>query len=89
MSLNAFNNAKTDPPIHTKWILSGGANILTSTDCDEKETRSLKSRVENPGNMVLPPDRTTLAQNSCLIPIPQRMIESCVACDTPGISKPK
>jgi hypothetical protein len=55
-----LSEAKMEPPIQTEYFLSGGATILTFILEGEREVNSFCIRSAIPGNMVVPPDNTTL-----------------------------
>lgn len=58
---NVESEARMDPPIHTEYLRSGGATILTLMEAGARAVTSLDIRSEIPGNMVVPPERTMLA----------------------------
>merc|ERR1712099_19597 len=52
---------RMDPPIHTEYLRSGGATTLIFMVEGASAVSSLVMRSPMPLNMVVPPDRTTLA----------------------------
>src|SRR6056300_527591 len=81
-------DAKIDPPIHTEYLRSGGATILTLMEAGAKAVISLDIRSLIPGNMVVPPERTMLAYKSLRISTSHFMMVWKVESATPSISKP-
>merc|ERR1719401_712735 len=55
---------KIEPPIHTEYLRSGGATTLIFMVEGARAVNSFVIRSPMPGNMVVPPDRTTLAYKS-------------------------
>merc|ERR1719243_27003 len=55
------SEAKIEPPIHTEYFRSGGANTLIFMLDGARAVNSFVSRSAMPSNMVLPPESTTLA----------------------------
>eukprot|EP00971_Amphidinium_carterae_P046382 913132-Amphidinium_carterae.1 len=53
-----------EPPIHTEYLRSGGATTLIFMVDGAKAVSSFVMRSPMPGNMVVPPDKTTLAYKS-------------------------
>ena len=58
-----------DPPIHTENFLSGGVTTLTFLEAGTRFVSSEVMRSENPGNIVLPPDKIKLQYISLLASI--------------------
>jgi hypothetical protein len=56
---NVDKEAKIEPPIQTEYFLSGGAMILIFMVEGAKAVNSFCILSEIPGNMVVPPERTT------------------------------
>ena len=56
---NVLSEARMDPPIHTEYLRSGGATTLIVDGA--RAVSSFVTCFPIPGNMVLPPDSTTLA----------------------------
>merc|ERR550525_732099 len=52
---------RIDPPIHTEYLRSGGATTLIFMVDGAKAVISFVMRSPIPANMVVPPDKTTLA----------------------------
>merc|ERR1719499_378778 len=52
---------RMEPPIQTEYFLSGGATTLIFIVDGAKAVNSLVMRSPMPGNIVVPPDNTTLA----------------------------
>merc|ERR1712113_1068396 len=52
---------KMEPPIHTEYLRSGGATTLIFMVEGASAVSSLVMRSPMPANMVVPPDKTTLA----------------------------
>merc|ERR1719482_1040625 len=55
---------RMEPPIHTLYLRSGGATTLIFMVEGARAVSSLVMRSPMPGNMVVPPERTTLAYRS-------------------------
>merc|ERR1719498_2104766 len=55
---------KIDPPIHTEYLRSGGAMTLIFIVDGANAVSSFVIRSPMPGNIVVPPDRTTFAYKS-------------------------
>ena len=58
---NVLREDKMEPPIHTLYFRSGGATTLIFMVEGAKAVNSLVMRSPIPVNMVVPPDKTTLA----------------------------
>merc|ERR1712146_416988 len=56
-----LNEERMDPPIHTEYFRSGGATTLIFIVDGAKAVSSFPMRSPMPKNIVVPPDRTTLA----------------------------
>ena len=61
MVLKVEREARMEPPIHTEYLRSLGATILTFMAAGAKEEISLDIRSAMPSYMVVPPDSTMLA----------------------------
>merc|ERR1711874_274773 len=59
-----LNDDKIDPPIQTEYFRSGGATTLIFMVEGAKAVSSLVIRSPMPGNIVVPPERTTFAYKS-------------------------
>ncbi|KAJ6617249.1 hypothetical protein B0H10DRAFT_1797679, partial [Mycena sp. CBHHK59/15] len=55
-----LSEARMDPPIQTEYFRSGGATILTRMLDGASALSSFVMRSAMPGNMVVPPESTTL-----------------------------
>merc|ERR1711975_150056 len=55
---------KIDPPIHTEYLRSGGAMTLIFIVDGASAVSSFVIRSPMPGNIVVPPDKTTFAYKS-------------------------
>jgi hypothetical protein len=55
-----LRDARIDPPIQTEYLRSGGATIFTFILEGESDVNSFCMRSAMPGNMVVPPESTTL-----------------------------
>ena len=54
-----------DPPIHTEYLRSGGAMILTFMEEGARAVISFCIRSEIPGYMVVPPDLERISDGEC------------------------
>ena len=81
--------ARIDPPIHGEYFLSGGAMILIFLLHVAKATNSLFILSAIPGNIVLPPERTTFPYNSFLISGSHSEIELYMISWIPAVSIPR
>merc|ERR1719502_37614 len=61
---NVERDDKMDPPIQTEYFLSGGATTLIFIVEGANAVSSLVIRSPMPGNIVVPPERTTLLYRS-------------------------
>merc|ERR1712087_13670 len=61
---NVDSEERMEPPIQTEYFLSGGATTLIFIVEGARAVSSLVMRSPIPANMVVPPDRTTLAYKS-------------------------
>ena len=61
---NVLSDARMEPPIQTEYLRSGGATILTFMLAGERAVSSFCIRSPIPGNMVVPPERTTFPYKS-------------------------
>merc|ERR1711937_1121786 len=62
-----LSDDRMDPPIHTEYFLSGGATTLIFIVDGASAVSSLVMRSPMPWNIVVPPERTTLAYRSLRI----------------------
>merc|ERR1719491_2831135 len=88
MLWNVESEARMDPPIHTEYLRSGGATILTLMEAGARAVISFDIRSEIPGNIVVPPERTMFAYRSFLISISHFIIVWKVESAIPSISRP-
>merc|ERR1712061_594467 len=58
---------RIEPPIHTEYLRSGGATTLIFIVDGARAVSSFVMRSPMPGNIVVPPDKTTLAYKSLRI----------------------
>merc|ERR1712146_354330 len=56
-----LSDDRMEPPIHTEYLRSGGATTLIFIVEGARAVSSLVIRSPMPGNMVVPPESTTLA----------------------------
>merc|ERR1712223_2323081 len=61
---NVLNEERMDPPIQTEYLRSGGATTLIFIVDGANAVSSLVMRSPMPANIVVPPDKTTLAYKS-------------------------
>jgi hypothetical protein len=61
---NVLSDARIEPPIQTEYLRSGGATILIFMLAGERAVSSFCIRSAIPGNMVVPPERTTFPYKS-------------------------
>merc|ERR1711874_965837 len=64
---NVDKEERIDPPIHTEYLRSGGATTLIFIVDGASAVNSFVMRSPMPANMVVPPDKTTLAYKSLRI----------------------
>merc|ERR1712094_57335 len=83
------SDERIEPPIHTEYLRSGGAMILTFIDAGASAVISLDMRSAMPAYMVVPPERTTLAYRSLRMSTSHFMIELYVVSCTPADSMPR
>src|SRR3954468_20732561 len=81
--------AKIEPPIQTEYFLSGGAMILIFIVEGARAVNSFCILSAIPGNIVVPPERTTFPYKSFLISTSHFMIELYVVSWIPADSIPK
>merc|ERR1712241_887462 len=62
-----LNEDRIEPPIHTEYLRSGGATTLIFIVEGAKAVSSFVIRSPMPVNIVVPPERTTLAYKSLRI----------------------
>merc|ERR1719376_1359337 len=82
------SDERIEPPIHTEYLRSGGAMILTFIDAGARAVISLDMRSAMPEYMVVPPESTTLAYKSLRMSTSHFMIEWKVVSWTPLASFP-
>merc|ERR1719324_909811 len=85
---NVDNDDKMDPPIHTEYLRSGGAMTLIFIVDGASAVNSYVMRSPMPGNIVVPPDSTTLAYRSLRMSTSHFMIDWNVVSWTPLASLP-
>merc|ERR1712203_609417 len=56
-----LSEERIEPPIHTEYFRSGGATTLIFIVEGARDVSSFVMRSPMPGNIVVPPERTTLA----------------------------
>merc|ERR1712151_952869 len=83
------SDERIEPPIHTEYLRSGGAMILTFIEAGARAVISLDMRSAMPAYIVVPPDSTTLAYRSLRMSTSHFMIELYVVSCTPAVSIPK
>merc|ERR1712124_83136 len=64
---NVLSEERMEPPIHTEYFLSGGATTLIFIVDGASAVSSFVMRSPMPWNIVVPPERTTLAYRSLRI----------------------
>merc|ERR1719248_78229 len=69
------SDERIEPPIHTEYLRSGGAMILTFIEAGASAVSSFDRRSAMPAYMVVPPDMTTLAYRSLRMSTSHFMIE--------------
>merc|ERR1712060_645293 len=79
---------KMDPPIQAEYLRSGGATTFIFIVEGASEVSSFVIRSPMPGNMVVPPDKTTLAYRSLRMSTSHFMIDWKVVSCTPLASLP-
>merc|ERR1719440_1377889 len=85
---NVLSDERIDPPIHTEYLRSGGATTLIFIVEGANAVNSFVIRSPMPGNMVVPPDSTTLAYKSFRMSTSHfMMVWNAVSC-TPLASLP-
>lgn len=72
-----LSDDRIEPPIHAKNFLSSGENILILVSIGANLVNSLLSLSANPGNTVVPPERTMFLYRSSLISLSHRIIDLC------------
>merc|ERR1712019_62141 len=83
-----LRDERTEPPIHTEYLRSGGAITLIFMVEGANAVSSLVMRSPMPANMVVPPDNTTLAYKSLRISTSHFMIDWKVVSWIPLASLP-
>merc|ERR1719420_2465747 len=79
---------KIEPPIQTEYLRSGGATTLIFIVEGARAVNSLVILSPIPWNMVVPPDKTTLAYKSFLMSTSHFMMDWKVVSWTPAASLP-
>merc|ERR1719453_437691 len=85
---NVLNEDRMEPPIHTEYLRSGGAMTLIFMVDGARAVSSFVMRSPMPGNIVVPPDRTTFAYGSLRMSTSHFMIDWNVVSWTPLASLP-
>merc|ERR1719401_410013 len=85
---NVLKEDRMDPPIHTEYLRSGGATTLIFIVEGASAVNSFVMRSPMPGNMVVPPDSTTLAYRSLRMSTSHFMIDWKVVSWMPLASLP-
>merc|ERR1719324_1153872 len=85
---NVDNDDKMDPPIHTEYLRSGGATTLIFIVDGASAVNSFVIRSPIPANIVVPPDKTTLAYRSLRISTSHFMMDWKVVSWIPEASFP-
>merc|ERR1719238_2426838 len=83
------SDERIEPPIHTEYLRSGGAMILTFIEAGARAVSSFERRSAMPAYMVVPPDSTTLAYRSLRMSTSHFMMELYVSSCTPAASRPR
>merc|ERR1712244_66642 len=83
-----LNDERIDPPIHTEYLRSGGATTFIFMVDGARAVSSFVMRSPMPANIVVPPERTTLAYKSLRISTSHFMIDWKVVSCTPLASFP-
>merc|ERR1719190_248875 len=84
ISAEVLSDAQIEPPIHTEYLRSGGAVIVTVIALGTRALSSFSILVSMPGYMVVPPDSTMFSYKSLRTSTSVFMIElNDVKC-TPG-----
>merc|ERR1712124_18624 len=83
-----LSEERMDPPIHTEYFRSGGATTLIFIVEGASAVSSLVMRSPMPGNIVVPPDSTTLAYRSLRMSTSHFMIDWNVVSWMPLASLP-
>merc|ERR1712072_1429127 len=86
--LERSEGRRIDPPIHTEYLRSGGATIITVIVGGASAVISFWRRSAIPSNMVEPPEHTTFAYKSFLISTSQAMMVLNVVVWIPSASFP-
>merc|ERR1712178_350785 len=85
---NVLNEERIEPPIHTEYLRSGGATTLIFIVEGAKAVSSFVMRSPMPWNIVVPPERTTLAYKSLRISTSHFMMDWKVVSWIPPASFP-
>merc|ERR1719220_1797251 len=83
-----LNDDRMEPPIHTEYFRSGGATTLIFMVEGARAVSSFVIRSPIPWNIVVPPERTTLAYKSLRMSTSHFMIDWNVVSWTPLASFP-
>merc|ERR1712187_362278 len=85
---NVLSEDKMEPPIHTEYLRSGGATTLIFIVEGARAVSSFVIRSPMPWNIVVPPERTTLAYKSFRISTSHFMMDRKVVSWIPLASLP-
>merc|ERR1719213_1617202 len=83
-----LSDERIEPPIHTEYLRSGGATTLIFIVEGANAVSSFVMRSPMPGNIVVPPDITTLAYKSFRISTSHFIIDWKVVSWMPALSFP-
>merc|ERR1719473_149229 len=83
------SDERMEPPIHTLYLRSGGAMILTFIEAGASAVISLDMRSAMPAYIVVPPESTMLAYKSLRMSTSHFMTELYVVSCTPAVSMPR
>merc|ERR1712137_888487 len=86
--LEGAEGRRMEPPIHTEYFLSGGATTLIFIVDGASAVSSFVMRSPMPANIVVPPERTTLAYKSLRMSTSHFMIDWKVVSWMPLASLP-
>merc|ERR1719410_863470 len=88
ISWKVLSEDRIEPPIHTEYLRSGGATILTLIEAGASAVISLVRRTSMPGNMVVPPLSTVFVYRSRRMSTSHFMIDSYANLWMPSLSLP-
>merc|ERR1719420_66238 len=88
ISWKVLSEDRIEPPIHTEYLRSGGATILTLIEAGASAVISLVRRASMLGNMVVPPLSTVLVYRSRRMSTSHFMIDSYANLWMPSLSLP-